>query len=53
MYNKQHFHFYGIMGSSGGYSEIKNPPRSSGLARIALIPFFSSTCVIFLNKKKI
>lgn len=51
MYNKQHFHFYGIMGSSGGYSEIKNPPRSSGLARTALI-VFSALALYFLNKKE-
>jgi hypothetical protein len=51
MYNKQYFHFYGIMGSNSSYAEFKNPPRSSGLARIALI-VFSALTLYLLNKKE-
>ncbi len=37
--NRSHYHFYGIMGAELGYLDISNPPRSSGLARLALILF--------------
>ena len=33
--NKPYYHFYGIMGGKLGYLGISNPPRSSGLARLA------------------
>ena len=51
MYINRNLHFYGILGTNSSYAEIKNPPRSSGLARIALI-IFSALTLYFLNKKK-
>ena len=39
MIRKGNMNFYGILGSNSSYSGIKNPPRSSGLARMALILF--------------
>jgi len=32
-------HFYGVMGSDQSYFGIKNPPRSSGIARLSLVIF--------------
>lgn len=42
--------FYGILGDNDGYSGFKNPPRSSGLARMAVI-LFSYSLLYFLIKK--
>ena len=50
MIDKKVYHFYGIMGSDG-YSFIDNPPRSSGLARLALILFSASTLYLLCKKK--
>ncbi len=46
-----HVHFYGIMGADSGYMGISNPPRSSGLARLALI-LFSFLLYYYLIKEK-
>ena len=42
--------FYGILGDNSSYSGFKNPPRSSGLARMAII-LFSYFLLYFLLKK--
>lgn len=39
MYNSGNLNFYGIMGSQKGYMGLRDPPRSSGLARLSLILF--------------
>ena len=49
--NRPRFHFYGIMGSELGYLNLSNPPRSSGLARLALI-LFSFLLYYYLIKEK-
>ena len=51
MYNKSKFHFYGIMGAELSYFGLSNPPRSSGLARFALI-LFSFFTYYYLIKEK-
>ncbi len=45
-------HFYGIMGSSLNYYGLENPPRSSGLARLALILFSFIFYYYLVNQKK-
>ena len=45
------YHFYGIMGAELGYLGISNPPRSSGLARLAII-LFSFLIYYYLIKEK-
>jgi O-antigen ligase len=50
MYKSSNLNFYGIMGGSDGYMGFKNPPRSSGLARLSLILF--SFFFLFLVLKK-
>ncbi len=50
MYQSSNLSFYGIMGGIDGYMGFKNPPRSSGLARLSLI-LFSSLFVFFVLKK--
>ena len=49
--NRPIYHFYGIMGAELGYLGISNPPRSSGLARLALI-LFSFLMYYYLIKGK-
>lgn len=44
-------HFYGVMGSDQSYFGIKNPPRSSGLARLSLV-IFTFLYLYFLIKYK-
>ena len=55
MIERSNFHFYGMMGSTFSeqginYANIKNAPRPSGLARIALI-LYASTCAYYLFSK--
>ena len=50
MYRSSNLNFYGIMGGSDGYMGFKNPPRSSGLARLSLI-LFSFLFMFFILKK--
>jgi O-antigen ligase len=49
MYKTNNLNFYGIMGNNDGYWGFKNPPRSSGLARLSLI--LSSFLFLFLVLK--
>ena len=49
--NRPYYHFYGIMGGKLGYLGISNPPRSSGLARLAVI-LFSFLLYYYLIKEK-
>ena len=46
------YHFYGIMGGKEGYLGFSNPPRSSGLARLALILFFFLIYQYLIKDKK-
>jgi len=50
MIKTNNVNFYGIMGGNSSYSGIKNPPRSSGLARMAVI-LFSYFLIYFLITK--
>ena len=50
---KGNYHFYGILGSNLDYSGLKNPPRSSGLARLSLLIFTFLTIFYMFKKKKI
>ncbi len=50
--NRPIYHFYGIMGAELGYLGISNPPRSSGLARLALILFSFLTFYYLIKGKK-
>ena len=50
--NRPQFHFYGIMGGKEGYLGFLNPPRSSGLARLALILFFFLVYQYLIEGKK-
>ena len=46
-------HFYGVMGGNSSYFGLYYPPRSSGLARLALILFsFALYFYLIKNKKK-
>ena len=45
-------HFYGVMGHDSSYFGFKYPPRSSGLARLALILFSFVLYYYLINKKK-
>ncbi len=51
LFSRPIYHFYGVMGSELGYLGIKNPPRSSGLARLSLI-LFSFLIYYYLIKEK-
>ena len=46
------YHFYGVMGGAMGYAGFENPPRSSGLARLALILFSFVLYYYLINEKK-
>tara|TARA_B100000401_G_C52813988_1_gene725692 strand:+ start:6266 stop:7564 length:1299 start_codon:yes stop_codon:yes gene_type:complete len=46
---RNNYHFYGVWGGRGGYSGLENPPRSSGLARMALI-LYCSFALFYLTK---
>jgi len=50
MIKHKNMNFYGILGSNDSYSGIKNPPRSSGLARISLM-LFAYFLLYFLIKR--
>lgn len=50
MIRQKNPNFYGILGNDASYSGIKNPPRSSGLARMAII-LFSYYLLYYLIKK--
>lgn len=46
-------HFYSVFGNNEIYQGIKDPPRSSGLARFALISFiFAYLYFLIINKNK-
>jgi hypothetical protein len=51
MYKSSNLNFYGIMGGRDGYMGFKNPPRSSGLARLSLILFSFLFLFLVLKKK--
>jgi len=44
-------HFYGVMGSDQSYFGIKNPPRSSGIARLSLVIFTFLYLYFLINYK--
>ena len=50
MFQNKNINFYGILGGNDSYGHLKNPPRSSGLARMALI-LFSYFLIYYLIKK--
>jgi len=52
MYTTETYHFYGVMGTSLDYAGLENPPRSSGLSRLALILLSFTTIYYIFNKKK-
>ena len=52
MIHHENYHFYAVWGSREGYGNILSPPRSSGLARIALILFTTFTLYCLTNKSK-
>ena len=49
MFKNNTVNFYGVLGNNDSYGALKNPPRSSGLARIALI-LFSYFLIYYLIK---
>lgn len=51
MFYSQNYHFYGVMGNNSSYFGFQNPPRSSGLSRLALIIFIALT-LYFLTKNR-
>lgn len=49
MFKNNTVNFYGVLGNNDSYGALKNPPRSSGLARLALI-LFSYFLIYYLIK---
>jgi len=52
MINRSNMHFYGVMGSKLGYFGLSDPPRSSGLARLALVLYSFLLFYTLISEKR-
>ena len=52
MYNRNYFHFYGLVRQTLTYAGGESPPKPSGLSRLCLICFIFFSLNYFLNKRQ-